>query len=222
MPRSTRGCGPGGGGCSPCRSSRRPAGAGRRARPAPRACSEASGRGSGRTASAKWAMSAASSRSVLASRPVARPKARTWAGLTTASGRPAAARAAATPCSKPPVASSTTSAGRERRAAAAASVSRPGAVARNREGLARGAEMDVEAILGDVDADEHAPSRPGGVPARACRCGLAARRRPKRPSGLPDAVMAGGAPHSAAGSITPAVLGLPPATSLAPSRGLRQ
>jgi hypothetical protein len=69
------------------------------------------GRTGGRTASAKRAITAASRRSVLASRPVARAKARTWRGLTTATGRPAAARAAAGRTSIPPVASSTTSAG---------------------------------------------------------------------------------------------------------------
>ena len=77
----------------------------------PCAASLGRGRGSGRTASAKWAITSASSRSVLASRPVARAKARTWAGLTTASGSPAPAIPAATVISKPPVASITISAG---------------------------------------------------------------------------------------------------------------
>jgi len=49
--------------------------------------------------------------------------------------------------------------------------------------------------------------------ARACGCGLAAR--PERLSGLSD-VMANGAPHSATGSVTLAVLGLPSAANLAP------
>ena len=56
-------------------------------------------------------MTWASSASVLASRPVARAKSRIWRGLTTASGRPAPARAAATVISNPPVASSTIRAG---------------------------------------------------------------------------------------------------------------
>jgi hypothetical protein len=48
--------------------------------------------------------------------------------------------------------------------------------------------------------------------ARACKFGLAAR--PLRLSGLSDK-MANGAPHSEAGSITPAPTGLPFAASLA-------
>lgn len=52
--------------------------------------------------------------------------------------------------------------------------------------------------------------------ARACRCGLGLR--PKRLFGLLDAMMAGGAPHSATGSTAPAALGLPPALSLAGPR----
>jgi hypothetical protein len=50
----------------------------------------------GRMASANWAMTRASSVSVLAGRPVARAKSRIWRGLTTATGRPALARVAAT------------------------------------------------------------------------------------------------------------------------------
>ena len=62
------------------------------------------------------------------------------------------------------------------------------------------------------------PTNMGPLPAvasaaRACKCGLAAR--PQRLSGLSD-LMANGAPHSKAGSITPAFLGLPFAASLAP------
>ena len=49
--------------------------------------------------------------------------------------------------------------------------------------------------------------------ARACGFGLAAR--PMRLSGLLD-MLANGAPHSLAGSITPASSGLPFAASLAP------
>ncbi len=49
--------------------------------------------------------------------------------------------------------------------------------------------------------------------ARACEFGLATR--PQRLSGLSDKV-ANGAPHSVAGSITPAAPGLPFAASLAP------
>src|SRR3981081_2028068 len=55
-------------------------------------------------ASAKWAITAASIRSVLARLPSAWAKARTCAGLTTTTGRPAPARPAATTASKPPVA----------------------------------------------------------------------------------------------------------------------
>jgi hypothetical protein len=111
------------------------------------------GRTGGRTASAKRAIAAASSRSVFASRPVARAKARTWRGLTTATGRPAAARAAARRTSTPPVASSTTSAGAS---ATRALDQRRHAllVVVDREALAGRAGVDVEAVLGDVDADE--------------------------------------------------------------------
>jgi hypothetical protein len=49
--------------------------------------------------------------------------------------------------------------------------------------------------------------------ARACGYGLA--ERPRRLSGLEE-TRANGAPHSAAGSITPAVTGLPFAARLAP------
>ena len=62
------------------------------------------GRTGGRTASAKWARTRASSASVLASLPVALAKSRTCRGLTTATGRDAAANAAARGISRPPVA----------------------------------------------------------------------------------------------------------------------
>src|SRR3954467_12633012 len=67
--------------------------------------------GVGRTASAKWARTSASIRSVLASLPVALAKSRAWRGFTIATGMAAMASAAATGYSKPPVASTTTSAG---------------------------------------------------------------------------------------------------------------
>src|SRR5262249_30308567 len=47
------------------------------------------GRTGGRIASAKWANTAAEMASVLASWPVARPKSRTWRGLTTTTRQPA-------------------------------------------------------------------------------------------------------------------------------------
>src|SRR5229473_3848832 len=72
------------------------------------ACASANGRASGRTASPKRASTSASSRSVLASLPVARAKSRTCRGLTIATGIPAAARAPATGVSRPPVASTIT------------------------------------------------------------------------------------------------------------------
>ncbi len=70
----------------------------RRATSSPRACASASAtaRGGGRTASAKCAMTAASSRSVLASLPTALANSRMRRGLTTASGNPAATSALAT------------------------------------------------------------------------------------------------------------------------------
>ncbi len=60
----------------------------------------------------------------IARRPVARAKSRIWRGLTTASGKPAPAKAAATVISNPPVASSTISAGAKLRSSLA-SRSRP-------------------------------------------------------------------------------------------------
>ncbi len=52
-----------------------------------------------------WASAWASSRSVLASRPVARANSRTWQGLTTTAGSPAAPNSATSRVSNPPVAS---------------------------------------------------------------------------------------------------------------------
>lgn len=75
-----------------------------------RVCSSAKERGSGLTASAKRASTAASIRSVLASLPVALAKSLTCLRLTIATGTPARARAAAAGCSSPPVASTTASA----------------------------------------------------------------------------------------------------------------
>src|SRR5713226_3531425 len=75
------------------------------------ACSFANGRASGRTASPKRASTSASSRSVLASRPVARAKSRTCLGLTIATAIPLVARALATGVSRPPVASRITKSG---------------------------------------------------------------------------------------------------------------
>ena len=60
------------------------------------------GRTEGRTASAKWARTAASKASVLASVPVALAKSRTWRGLTTTTGSAAAAKAATSGSSSPP------------------------------------------------------------------------------------------------------------------------
>ena len=147
----------------------------RRATRAARARASASGRGraSGRTASAKWASTAASRRSVLASRPVALAKSRTWRGLTTATGRPAAARAATTGASKPPVASRTTRSGWQR-GEPGDEGGDAGLVVGHPERLAGGAEVDVEVVLGDVDADEHADGLRRGTrlgPALRIRCG---------------------------------------------------
>ena len=69
------------------------------------ACSLANGRAAGRTISPKRASISASSRSVLASLPVARAKSRTCLGLTMATASPAVTRALATGISRPPVAS---------------------------------------------------------------------------------------------------------------------
>ena len=63
-----------------------------------------SGRGVGRITSAKCASARASNASVLANCPVARAKSRAGRGLTTTTGRPAAANAAVAARSRPPVA----------------------------------------------------------------------------------------------------------------------
>ena len=72
-------------------------------------CSLSPGRGrtGGFTASPNRASTTASMASVFASLPVARAKSRTWRGLTTATGTPAAASSPATTTSDPPDASST-------------------------------------------------------------------------------------------------------------------
>jgi hypothetical protein len=63
----------------------------------------------GLVAAANCAMTRASIRSVLARWPSEAAKARTRAGLTTTTGKPAAAKLAATTVSNPPVASTATS-----------------------------------------------------------------------------------------------------------------
>src|SRR3954469_25108639 len=70
--------------------------------------------GVGRTASAKWARTSASIRSVLASLPVALAKSRAWRGVMAAGGMPATWRAGSKGSSSPPVASTTTRAGPRR------------------------------------------------------------------------------------------------------------
>lgn len=89
----------------------------RRVRSALSACVYASGSGrkAGRTASANCASTAASRVSVLASLPVALAKSRTWRGLTTTTGSPAAASSPVRGSSSPPVASSTIRVGAWRR-----------------------------------------------------------------------------------------------------------
>ena len=79
----------------------------RRATKAPRCCAWASGTGApvSFAASAKRAIIAASMASVLARIPRPRATSRTWRGLTTRTGRPAACSSAATGASSPPVAS---------------------------------------------------------------------------------------------------------------------
>jgi hypothetical protein len=74
----------------------------------------ASGRGlgAGRTTSAKRARTSASILSVLASLPIALAKSLAWRGLTTATGKPSAAKAATTARLKLPVASRITVTGR--------------------------------------------------------------------------------------------------------------
>ena len=162
------------------------------------------GRAGGRTASAKRARASASRRSVFASRPAARAKARTWRGLATATGKPAAARAAGEAELQP--------AGGlqhdERRSRGGQALGEPRhalVVVVGGEALAGGARVDVEPVLGDVDADEggslvHDPSsldagfsapvtvrvagtRPAGrhaLPRPRWTCGRAGSSRPAR------------------------------------------
>src|SRR3954452_5185718 len=147
----------------------------RRATRAPRRRVASSGRGraGGRTASAKRAIASASRRSVFASRPAARAKARTWRGLTTATGRAAAARGAVGGASHPPGGPRAPARARARREAPPQPAGGLEHDERRREGgqaldqrrhalvvvvggeaLAGGARVDVEPTLGDVDADE--------------------------------------------------------------------
>ena len=91
----------------------------------------------------------------MASRPVALAKSRTWRGVTTATGSPAAPRVLATRRSRPPVASSTI------RGAAlelAAQRGHPGRVIGHgptRLRCIRPAHGDSEAGLGHIDPDKH-------------------------------------------------------------------
>ena len=92
-------------------------------------------------------------------------------------------------------------------------------VARDGEGLAGGPDVGRGTSRRSLETSMPTNMRPPGPEAsaaRACRCGLGVR--PKRLSGLLDAVMADGAPHSETGSVTPAGLGLPSTTSLAGRR----
>ena len=117
------------------------------------AASSGSGRGAGRTRSAKSAKVWASITSVLASCPVARAKSRTWRGLATTTGTPAAASAATTACSKPPVASRTTSVGPRDWSRVTQREERRFLV-RELPALATGPHGDVQASFGHIDADE--------------------------------------------------------------------
>ena len=150
----------------------------RRATSSPSAWAAAlgTGRGGGWTASAKRAMASASRRSVLARRPVARAKSRICLGLTTTRGSPAAASAPATATSKPPVASSTTSAGASARRRPT-SASSPAPSRLSAKASSEGRRVHVEAVLGDIDADEGRRSRKCSM-TRPCECGLGRRPAP--------------------------------------------
>ena len=124
----------------------------RRATRSARSWVASSGRGrtAGLVASTKRAMTAASIGSVLARLPSAVAKARTWAGLTTATGRPALARPAATMVSKPPVASTATRAGASfSQPVRQAGDPRPAAL--HREGLPARQDVNIQPVLRHVD-----------------------------------------------------------------------
>ena len=112
----------------------------------------------------------ASRRSVLAKRPAARAKSRIWRGLTTATAKPAACRLPTSRRSIPPVASTTTSATARVPSHARSRPIPPGSWPNRLQRL--GQEMDVEAPLADVDADELA--RLFGPHHPVLACGLAA------------------------------------------------
>jgi hypothetical protein len=157
---------------------------------------------------------AASRASVLASRPVARAKARIWRGLTTASGTPAPASAAATATSKPPVASSTTRVG-VRPARRATRSSRPASSRETAKVSPVGRRCTSRRSLATSMPTKTGSRAEGGCPmTRPCECGLALR--PERLFGFLDGT-ADGAPCSETGSSTPGGRGLPSAVSLAGS-----
>jgi transposase-like protein len=155
------------------------------------------------------------------------PRARTCrsgsgsAGCRASEGRvPPSASSPCTPPSPtrfPPSATSSRPRATARARSPAASLSRPSPSRATAKAPPAGRTWTSRRSLETSVPTNMRPPAPGASPARARRCGLAARR-PKRLSGLSDAVVAGGAPHSAPGSITPAVFGLPPATSLAGHR----
>src|SRR3954447_2049870 len=123
----------------------------RRATRAPRWRVASSGRG--RTASAKRAIASASRRSVLASRPVARAEARTPRGLRPPPGRPG--RGQARRGADLQAAGGLEHDQRRRERGQAGDQGRHAlVVVVGGEALAGGARVDVEPVLGDVDADE--------------------------------------------------------------------
>src|SRR5271165_301872 len=119
----------------------------------------------------KWAMTAASIGSVLARLPNALAKARTWAGLTTTTGRPAADRLAGD--------DRLVAAGRfeahdrhPKLAEPVLQLLEPRLGARDHEPFARWANPNVQFVLGDVDSDN---DRVHPIPSLRKRARLAAQ-----------------------------------------------
>ena len=159
-------------------------------------------RGCGWGAWTKRAITTASIRSVLARLPSAWAKARTWAGLTTATGSLAAANPAATTVSNPPVASTATTrgaCGRSRRI----NSSMPSAVRGTWNASPAGSTCTSRQAL-----DTSTPTKLSIV-SRPCKTGLAGR--PKRLSGLNGT--ADGCPRSPTDCHVLGNTGIPTATA---------
>lgn len=152
--------------------------------PSSRVAASGSGLTAGAVAAAKPAVTAASIGSVLARRPSARAKARTWAGFTTTTGNPAAPSVAATTASRPPVASTATARG-DSAASRSASPSRPVASRGTAKPSPPGSTWTSR-----LPFDTSMPTTTASIRSRPCTTGL--RERPTRLSGVDG--KAGGEP----------------------------